>query len=136
MVKVVGFPPLTLGWDKGTLVLISVYNRCRCFLVEGLTSHMRDILAWGTSVPMMVHQFPIYLKLMMWLFFAMALANPIRSTWNFWKKYYKLTGLEIDKEIFFFSTGATNSPRDTIIQSLTGFHKKDLPLEYLGCPFI
>lgn len=53
---------------------------------------------------------------------------------EFLKLYYVFTDLEVNKAKFTFATGAIDNPRDTITQSITGFHIIDLPLNNLGCP--
>lgn len=50
------------------------------------------------------------------------------------EKVAMFTGLTSNKLKSCFATRKNHGPRESIIKSITGFQKKDLPMTNLGCP--
>src|SRR5438270_6867815 len=46
----------------------------------------------------------------------------------------KFLGLTVNKSKSCFVTVRPSSSKDTVIKTITGFDKSDLPINYLGCP--
>lgn len=60
-------------------------------------------------------------------------SNSLKTPMEFLRKIHKFTCLEIKSKSCFVNLWS-NGQRDSIAKSITGFSKKSLPLEYLGCP--
>lgn len=58
----------------------------------------------------------------------------IRKHMEFLDKYKNFSGQETNKLKYCLVTGKKQSDRDTLIKSIIGFPKKELPMIYLGCP--
>lgn len=68
------------------------------------------------------------------IMFCIGSSFSARKRMDFLEKYKNFSGQEANKLKSCFVTGRSHSERDTVLKSIIGFSKKDLPLLYLGCP--